>query len=922
MDPPTDSKAAPPQRRKVILIVGAVVVLVAVIGTVVGVVVSRNNTSSSSSSTSAPSTPGATPTTPFQYRPFTTPGVIGYWANWGTASQPENTIDKLNLDGFDAIIYSFMFPTADGNIIPSWSYVNKSVILDASADDAKWIPIFNGLRSKYPKLRTVVSIGGWTGSTNFSSIAASKIYSANFAKNIHAFIDANGFDGVDLDWEYPGGGAIDCLQYTADDAANFINILSVLRAELGPTRHISIAAGADSSRYNVGAKNYASEYAKYVSYFGLMTYDITGAWLGTSDFNSPLGVPGPNNKKDPNGEYAIQNYVASWTSSGVNKSQIVTGLAFYGRAMSVVSQGTQNGLYQPCASAANSDPASTFATPCAPVIGDYLDGPSYDTCGILGGYNTQWMYYSLRGAFGRQSPAPLANGPDSPALGWSYQYFEYAASATLFTTQYRNYTNYFIGYDDTFSIRAKSAWAKASGLGGVMAWELSSDYKGELAAAAVAGQFYLGNIIMMGRLAAARHIYVIQRTINQSEPPRRFDAIVYSFVFPSANGTIIPAWTYVQDPITGKLGINDSSKDDAVWIPIFNGPVRDKYPNMRTVISVGGWTGGSNFSSIAASPEYTVNFAKKLHTYLDTYGFDGVDLDWEFPGGGGISCLDSRADDAANFVKLLKALREELGNDRHISIAAGAYSGRYTAGDINYATEYAKYVSYFGLMTYDIYGSWNAYSDFNSPLGAPGMGDPIEPAANSGPQTIQTFVQGWLDRGVPACQLVTGIAFYGRSMSVLQQGDTNGLYQPCLSVFNAQPNTASPTPCDTVYGDYLDAKPPCDTCGSCGGLSGQWMYYSLRGGFGRQTQAPLVNGPRNVAKGWDFEYFQYAESATVFAAKYRDYQNYFIAYDDPISVKAKAAWSYEAGLGGAMVWELSSDYQGELAQAVVEGWTN
>ncbi|ORY47749.1 glycoside hydrolase [Rhizoclosmatium globosum] len=866
MDPPTDSKAAPPQRRKVILIVGAVVVLVAVIGTVVGVVVSRNNTSSSSSSTSAPSTPGATPTTPFQYRPFTTPGVIGYWANWGTASQPENTIDKLNLEGFDTIIYSFIFPTADGNIIPSWSYVNKSVILDASADDAKWIPIFNGLRSKYPKLRTVVSIGGWTGSTNFSSIAASKIYSANFAKNIHAFIDANGFDGVDLDWEYPGGGAIDCLQYTADDAANFINILSALRAELGPTRHISIAAGADSSRYNVGAKNYVSEYAKYVSYFGLMTYDITGAWLGTSDFNSPLGVPGPNNKQDPNGEYAIQNYVASWTSSGVNKSQIVTGLAFYGRAMSVVSQGTQNGLYQPCTSAANSDPASTFATPCAPVIGDYLDGPSYDTCGILGGYNTQWMYYSLRGAFGRQSPAPLANGPDSPALGWSYQYFEYAASATLFTTQYRNYTNYFIGYDDTFSIRAKSAWAKASGLGGVMAWELSSDYKGELAAAAVAGPFTTPGVI--GYWANWGTKTQPENTIDKLNLTG-FDAIIYSFVFPSANGTIIPAWTYVQDPITGKLGINDSSKDDAVWIPIFNGPVRDKYPNMRTVISVGGWTGGSNFSSIAASPEYTVNFAKNLHTYLDTYGFDGVDLDWEFPGG-----------------------------------------------------EYAKYVSYFGLMTYDIYGSWNAYSDFNSPLGAPGMGDPIEPAANSGPQTIQTFVQGWLDRGVPACQLVTGIAFYGRSMSVLHQGDTNGLYQPCLSTFNAQPNNTSPIPCDTVYGDYLDAKPPCDTCGSCGGLSGQWMYYSLRGGFGRQTQAPLVNGPRNVAKGWDFEYFQYAESATVFAAKYRDYQNYFIGYDDPISVKAKAAWSYEAGLGGAMVWELSSDYQGELAQAVVEGWTN
>ncbi|KAI9346996.1 glycoside hydrolase superfamily [Obelidium mucronatum] len=409
-----------------------------------------------------------------------------------------------------------------------------------------------------------------------------------------------------------------------------------------------------------------------------------------------------------------------------------------------------------------------------------------------------------------------------------------------------------------------------------------------------------------------------------------FTSVIYSFVFPTAEGNIIPAWTF-EKMTNGALTVKSSSKDDETWIPILNNKVRSKYPRLRTVISIGGWTGSTNFSSIAKNDAYTAKFAKNVRLFMDKNGFDGVDLDWEFPGGGGIDCLESDPNDAANFVKLLSALRKELGPDRHLSIAAGAYAGRYSTqslngGQQNYIKEYAKYVNYFGLMTYDIYGSWNAFSDFNSPLGAPNKtsGDPVEPSANNGPQTVKSFLEMWIKLGVPKTQLVTGLAFYGRTMSVVSKGENNGLYQPCKSDNNlkvAEIGTGDFKACDAVYGDFLDAQPPCDTCGVCGGLSAQWMYYSLRGGLlkNQQPNAPLIEYPK-IGKEWSYKYFEFAESATLFSDKYQNIQNYFIAYDDTKAIEAKARWAKSAGLGGQMIWELSSDFKGELARAAAAGF--
>ncbi|KAJ3076627.1 hypothetical protein HDU98_001636 [Podochytrium sp. JEL0797] len=414
-------------------------------------------------------------------RPYSgKPGIIGYYTNWADYSRLQNNIAKLDLSGFSAINYAFLKPLADGTLVS----------FDAFSDGVR-IPQLNGaVRIKYPNLRTIISIGGWSGSTHFSTIAASAGTIQTFVKGVHAYLDQNGFDGVDLDWEYPKGKGLSCNTVSPNDPVNFLNLLKALRSELGPTRIISMAVSADISRYAIGGTNYMPQYAKYVSYIMVMTYDFYGSWNPFTDFNSPLSSPGSKDPKQPtaNGiQYTIAKSLSIYTKAGVKKQQLVAGLAFYGRSWQVKPNPPLNGLYQLCAGALQ--PGSKA---CVPIVGDVLDVTTYpDACGGLE-HSSVWMYMNLRGdtrsgnAAFIQPNAPLANGALKGSNGWKRVFYPFAQTPTLYHPSYRGAPT-FISYDDPQSIKAKSLWSKKAGLGGIMAWEIDQDFQGEMLGALKAG---------------------------------------------------------------------------------------------------------------------------------------------------------------------------------------------------------------------------------------------------------------------------------------------------------------------------------------------------------------------------------------------------------------------------------------------------
>ncbi|KAJ3027036.1 UNVERIFIED_CONTAM: hypothetical protein HDU68_004614 [Siphonaria sp. JEL0065] len=403
-----------------------------------------------------------------------------YWTQWSAYSRPQNSIEKLDFSGFSAINYAFLKPLPDGSLVS----------FDAYADSLH-IPTLNGpVRVKYPKLRTMISIGGWSGSAPFSTIAASSGAIRTFVKSVHHYLDMNGFDGVDIDWEYPAGGGLLCNVVSPNDAVNFLALLRELRTELGPDRAISLALGVKPSRYSVAGKNYILQYAKYVNYFQIMSYDFYGSWSPYTDFNSALFSPTSNDPQRPmaNGYryYSISKGMAAYSKLGVSKSKLVVGLAFYGRSWQVQPNPNLSGLFQKCQGTAASNET------CAPIIGDVLDISTYpDACGGQH-HSTVWMYMNLRGdarsgnAAYIQPNAPLANGPTSASNGWTRKYFKFAESPTLFHPSYRGAPT-FISYDDPVSIKAKSMWVKKNGYKGVMIWEIDQDYQGEMVNALRAG---------------------------------------------------------------------------------------------------------------------------------------------------------------------------------------------------------------------------------------------------------------------------------------------------------------------------------------------------------------------------------------------------------------------------------------------------
>ncbi|TPX60255.1 chitinase [Chytriomyces confervae] len=391
----------------------------------------------------------------FDYRPYVgPPGSVVYYTNWARYSR--NKPEDLTLTGINVVNYAFYFVDSQGAVTSS----------DAWGDSLN-LPALRAQRLKYPQLLTVAAIGGWTGSRYFSDMASTAETRAAFADNVLELLNANGFDGVDLDWEYPGGNnGLSCNSQRPNDADNFVLLLQQLRLKLGENRLISIAVSSSVTPYGLNLKAIEKE----VSYMTVMTYDFNGPWSKFSDFNSALNAD--PKLIDPNpGQSSISSAMNAYVQAGVSKSKLVPGVSYYGRSWQVKTIGANNGLYQECGSSPN-----PLNGACVAIKGDKDDALEADKCTGATSYSGVWSWRNMRS----QTNAPLLS-QTTARTGWTRKYFRIFESATLRSGRT------FISYDDPTSILAKSKWSKANGFGGVMVWEISLDYNNELTNAMLRG---------------------------------------------------------------------------------------------------------------------------------------------------------------------------------------------------------------------------------------------------------------------------------------------------------------------------------------------------------------------------------------------------------------------------------------------------
>lgn len=283
-------------------------------------------------------------------------------------------------------------------------------------------------------------------------------------------------------------------------------------------------------------------------------------------------------------------------------------------------------------------------------------------------------------------------------------------------------------------------------------------------------------------------------------------------------------------------------------------------PNLKTIISVGGWDWSGRFSDVALTDTSRTVFADSCVDFIVKYGFDGVDIDWEYPVSGGLSTNIRRAEDKTNFTLMMQKLREKLDargviDGKHYILSFAGAEGTWYLNNIEPA-KLKLYADYVNVMTYDIHGSWDTYTDFNAPLYNNSDVSPQDKAS------VDSGITGWINAGFPANQIVMGVPFYGYIYKAVT--NTNyGLYQTYSG--------ASSISYANIAANYLNA-------------SGYVRH------FHTQSLVPwLFNGST------------------------------FITYEDEQSIGYKAQYVKSKGLGGAMIWELSQDPNKVLLNALYNG---
>jgi chitinase len=285
--------------------------------------------------------------------------------------------------------------------------------------------------------------------------------------------------------------------------------------------------------------------------------------------------------------------------------------------------------------------------------------------------------------------------------------------------------------------------------------------------------------------------------------------------------------------------------------------LKERHPHLKSMISMGGWTGSGRFSDAVATEEKRQAFvASCIELFLTRWPgvFDGIDIDWEYPVCCGLPENSYRPEDRRNCTLLFEELRRQLdalgaATGQRYLLTAAIPAGREIPVTSFELREAGQILDWINVMTYDMTGSQRSgVTNFNAPF-AESSGDPSDGDWKRFSSVIGT-IGSFLAEGVPRDKLVVGVPFYGRGFTGVP-ADNNGLYQPFTDTIGADYHT--------ITSDYLPA------------------YQRFRH---PEAEVPWLYDPA---------------SGTM------------LTYDDPESIGRKTDYVLAEGLGGIMFWELSGD---------------
>src|SRR2546425_1231441 len=184
--------------------------------------------------------------------------VVGYYFNFGNGYD----FTHIMYGNLTNVAHAFAIPNANGTL--------------NIAGISSQISGFAGTVHQNNK-KAILSVGGWSGSSNFSGVAADSNKRHAFASALKAFCVSNNYDGVDIDWEYPS------FRERPNVTRLIQEISDSLRAE--PT-HFTVSI---TIPFSISATGFSvADLENHLDWIGVMTYDYSTCASSTANNNAPL----------------------------------------------------------------------------------------------------------------------------------------------------------------------------------------------------------------------------------------------------------------------------------------------------------------------------------------------------------------------------------------------------------------------------------------------------------------------------------------------------------------------------------------------------------------------------------------------------------------------------------------------------------
>lgn len=382
----------------------------------------------------SPSTPVPAPA-PALFKPGaldfepTSGKVLGlYVANW----EPVARVAALPGGSLTHVLYAFLRACGPGQLpkdAPKCAG-RPDHALGWGPVDARFDAAFAALKARAPQVKVLASVGGWGGSDPFFHLANEAPRRAVFVASALQFLREHpAFDGIDIDWEHPGGNgsANGVALGSPADGQGFADLMLDLRAGLDRLtaetgRLYQLTVAVNPIRQITGRIDYRRA-APALDLIFMMSYDYHGGWSERVGHHSALRGSAPDS--DDSLAQSVQNLVGA----GVPKAKLVAGVAMYGRGFSGVKH---------------------------PVTGAAKTAGFPGSDGSIGWAALSKRYFDASG---------------KPRHGYEVRFDPLTQAYAL----YHPRLQLWIGYDDPRAVMAKGRFALDQGMAGVFAWEWSQD---------------------------------------------------------------------------------------------------------------------------------------------------------------------------------------------------------------------------------------------------------------------------------------------------------------------------------------------------------------------------------------------------------------------------------------------------------------